>query len=154
MRGPPASNRAVSERMARVARRDTAPELALRRDLHARGLRYNVDRPPVPGLRTRADLVFRSARVAVFVDGCFWHACPDHGTVPRANRLWWEEKLAATVARDRRTDEQLRAEGWESVRVWEHEDSSQAADRIEAIVRASARPRDARNPGRFQRGLR
>ena len=73
--------------------------------------------------------------VAVFVDGCFWHACPEHGTVPTANETWWREKLRRNVARDRRNNEVLVAAGWSVVRVWEHEDPSQAADRVETVVK-------------------
>src|SRR3954470_20696920 len=87
------SSEAVSREMSQVGRRDTAPELALRRELHARGLRYRVDRAPVPGVRSRADIVFAPARVAVYVGGCFWHGCPTHGTAPRANARFWSEKL-------------------------------------------------------------
>jgi DNA mismatch endonuclease, patch repair protein len=121
--------------MARVARRDTRPELELRRALHTRGLRYRVDTPPVDGLRGRADILFPGSRVAVYVDGCFWHSCPTHGVLPKGNREWWRAKLAATVKRDRTTDATLRGLGWEVVRVWEHEDPAAAADRIEAVVR-------------------
>src|SRR3954466_15606411 len=86
------SSEAVSRQMSRLGRRDTAPELALRRELHARGLRYRVDRAPVLGVRSRADIVFGPAKVAVYVDGCFWHSCPVHGTAPRANAQLWAEK--------------------------------------------------------------
>jgi len=113
-------------------RRDTAPELALRRELHRRGRRFFVDRAPVPGQRRRADLVFPRLRVAVFVDGCFWHGCPTHGRVPRSNGHWWADKLARNTARDRDTDSQLAALGWTVVRVWEHEDGTEAADRVES----------------------
>src|SRR4051812_31427162 len=112
----------LSARMARVRRRDTAPELALRRELHGLGLRFRVDVAPVPDIRSRADVVFRPSRVAVYVNGCFWHACKEHGTLPTNNREWWRAKLAATVERDRRTDAVLRSAGWLVVRVWEHED--------------------------------
>jgi DNA mismatch endonuclease (patch repair protein) len=125
--------------MARVARRDTRPELEIRRELHARGLRYRVDATPVPTLRGRADILFRPARVAVYVDGCFWHSCPDHGVLPKGNREWWRRKLAATVRRDRTTESALTELGWRVVRVWEHEDPAAAADRIEAAVRGKAR---------------
>lgn len=125
--------------MARVARRDTRPELEIRRELHARGLRYRVDVSPVPSLRGRADILFRPARVAVYVDGCFWHSCPDHGVLPKGNRDWWREKLAATVRRDRTTDSALAELGWRVVRVWEHEDPVAAADRIEAALRGGTR---------------
>jgi DNA mismatch endonuclease, patch repair protein len=121
--------------MAKVARRDTRPELELRRVLHARGLRYRVDVAPEPTLRGRADIVFRQARVAVYVDGCFWHSCPDHGVLPKGNREWWRAKLEATVRRDRTTERTLRDLGWMVVRVWEHEDPDEAADRVEAALR-------------------
>lgn len=121
--------------MAKVARRDTRPELELRRVLHARGLRYRVDVAPEPELRGRADIVFRQARVAVYVDGCFWHSCPDHGVLPKGNREWWRAKLEATVQRDRTTERTLRDLGWMVVRVWEHEDPDEAADRVEAALR-------------------
>lgn len=121
--------------MARVARRDTRPELELRRELHARGLRYRVDVNPAPSVRGRADILFRPARVAVYVDGCFWHSCPEHGVLPKGNREWWRRKLEGTVRRDRTTDSALARLGWRVVRVWEHEDPGAAADRIAAAVR-------------------
>ncbi len=93
---PVPSSPGVSERMSRARRRDTAPELLIRREAHARGLRYRVDRA-LPGMpRRRADMVFPRARVAVFVDGCFWHSCPQHASVPRANQQWWMDKLRRT----------------------------------------------------------
>src|SRR5689334_3181348 len=101
--------------------RDTGPELALRRELFARGLRYRVHRRPVPGLRAQADVLFPRERVAVFVDGCFWHGCPDHGVLPKSNREFWSAKLAGNVERDRRTDRNLNESGWLVLRVWEHE---------------------------------
>ncbi len=110
--------------------RDTAPELAVRRLLHARGLRYRVDRAPLPGLRRRADLVFGPARVAVYIDGCFWHSCPDHGNTPRTNTAYWAPKLARNQARDADTDTRLAAAGWHVLRAWEHEPPHQVADRI------------------------
>jgi DNA mismatch endonuclease (patch repair protein) len=118
--------------MRAVRRRDTAPEVALRKALHKRGLRYRVDVPVIAGSRRRADVVFPRARIAVFVDGCFWHSCPQHATTPKTNREWWEEKLAANVARDRATDHQLAQEGWQVIRVWAHEEADTAA---EAVVR-------------------
>lgn len=121
--------------MERQARRDTAPELAVRRAVWRLGLRYRVDVAPVKG-RRRADIVFTRARVAVYVDGCFWHRCPTHATTPKTNREWWEEKLSANVERDRDTDTQLTAAGWEVVRVWEHEDPATAASRVAAAVAA------------------
>jgi DNA mismatch endonuclease (patch repair protein) len=133
---PVPSSAAVSRRMKQTRQRDTPKELALRRELHRRGLRYYVDAPPLPGLRRRADLVFRGARVAVFVDGCFWHQCPVHGTMPASNRKWWSDKLAGNVARDRDTDQRLRAAGWRVVRVWEHDSTMSAARRVERCVRS------------------
>ncbi len=120
-------------------RRDTGPELALRRALHARGLRFRVDHPPVADIRCRADIAFTRARVAVFVDGCFWHACPEHGNVPAANRDWWQAKLTANVERDRRNDRALRDAGWEVIRVWEHEAVTGAAERVQRAVTKSSR---------------
>jgi DNA mismatch endonuclease (patch repair protein) len=121
--------------MARVSRRDTRPEVALRRELHARGMRYRVDVRPISDAPGRADILFRPARVAVYVDGCFWHSCPTHGVLPKSNREWWRTKLQATVLRDRATGTTLRNLGWEVIRVWEHEDPVEAADRVEAAVR-------------------
>ena len=123
--------------MSRLGQRDTAPELALRSELHRRGLRFRVDRRPVAGIRTRADLVFPGPKVAVYVDGCFWHGCPDHGTMPKANAEFWKPKLARNQERDREIDEALAADGWTVVRVWEHEDPRAAADRVERAVRSA-----------------
>ena len=127
---PPASSEGVRQRMANTRQRDTPAEMGLRRELHRRGFRYRVDLP-VPGVsRARPDIVFPRQKVAVFVDGCFWHSCPEHGTMPKKNREWWQAKLAANVERDRRHDEDLEAAGWTVVRVWEHEDVHEAADRV------------------------
>lgn len=120
--------------MQRQRRRDTAPEVALRSLLHRRGLRFRVDYK-LPGLRRRADIAFLSARVAVFVDGCFWHGCPKHASWPRANAGWWREKIEANRRRDRDTDERLAEEGWISVRVWEHEPAAEAALLVARILR-------------------
>jgi DNA mismatch endonuclease (patch repair protein) len=116
--------------------RDTKPELALRSELFKRGMRYRVNRKPLPSLRRTADIVFSSARVAVFVDGCFWHGCPDHHTVSKTNPEFWAEKVRENRARDADTNSQLEAEGWIPIRVWEHEVAPDAADRIERIVRS------------------
>jgi DNA mismatch endonuclease, patch repair protein len=120
--------------------RDTGPELALRSAVHALGLRYRVNARPLKGVRRTADLVFSRARVAVFLDGCFWHGCPEHGRAPRVNSAYWGPKLAHNVARDRDTDRQLAGLGWEVVRAWEHEDPVAVADRVEATYRARRRP--------------
>lgn len=131
---PPPSSPAASA-MGRANRaRDTSPELMLRRELHRRGLRYRVHRRPVPAVRTTADIVFGPARVAVFVDGCFWHRCPQHSVMPKRNGEWWRNKLEANVARDRRDDRALDEHGWHVVRVWEHEDPRAAADRISRVI--------------------
>lgn len=107
----------------------------MRRELHRRGRRFFVDRSPVKGMRTRADLVFPRVRVAVFVDGCFWHRCPIHATDPRNNAAWWAEKLAKNVTRDRDTDARLTVARWTVVRLWEHENPVAAADRVEQALR-------------------
>jgi DNA mismatch endonuclease (patch repair protein) len=121
--------------MSRLGQRDTTPEKALRSELHGRGLRFRVHRAPLRSLRSRADIVFGPARVAVYVDGCFWHCCPIHGTMPKANAEFWSEKLTRNRERDAETDRVLGCHGWEVVRVWEHEDVAVAADRVEQIVR-------------------
>ena len=116
--------------------RDTAPELALRRLLHAQGFRYRVSARPLKAERRTADMVFRSAQVAVFVDGCFWHRCPVHSTDPKTNADYWTPKLRRNVERDRETDQLLADAGWVSVRVWEHEDPQEAAGLVASIVTA------------------
>jgi DNA mismatch endonuclease, patch repair protein len=120
-------------------RSDTKPELALRRALHSQGYRYRKDyRLDLTGARVRPDIAFTARRVAVFVDGCFWHCCPQHGTQPANNTWYWEPKLARNVARDRAADAALCAAGWSVVRIWEHE-SLEAA--VGAVVTAlTARP--------------
>ena len=130
---PVASSPEIERRMKSQRRRDTAPELTLRSELWRRGLRYRVDFKVV-GRRQRVDIVFTRVKVAVFVDGCFWHTCPLHSTAPKANSDWWKAKLAANVERDRETDRALNAQGWLVIRVWEHEPASDAADRVEAVV--------------------
>ncbi|WP_328408124.1 very short patch repair endonuclease [Nocardia sp. NBC_00403] len=132
----PTTDAATSARMARQRRSGTKPELALRRELHRRGLRYFVDRAPLPGQRRRADLVFPRLRVAVYVDGCFWHRCPQHATDPKNNAEWWAQKLLGNVERDRATDSALAAAGWQVIRVWEHEDAVTAANRVQTVIEA------------------
>ncbi|GAB3471576.1 hypothetical protein GCM10027519_46790 [Kineococcus endophyticus] len=138
---PPAFSTAVAGTMRRTGRRNTRPELALRREMHRRGLRYLVDAtPPGTNRRRRSDLVFRGARVAVFVDGCFWHSCPVHVHRPKANAEWWRVKLVSITARDRDTDAALAAAGWHVVQVWEHEDPRAAADRVHGVVHVRRKP--------------
>jgi DNA mismatch endonuclease, patch repair protein len=132
---PPASSPEVRRRMQAVRRRDTALEMRLRSSLHHMGFRYRVDRSPLPGQKRRADLVFPTERIAVYVDGCFWHGCPTHATWPKTNADWWREKLEANRARDASTDAQLRAHGWTVVRVWGHEPVQDAAERVADEVR-------------------
>ena len=131
---PVPSSVEVSERMKRQARTHTRPELALRRLLHARGLRYRVGLK-VPGLPRRSiDIAFTRVRVAVFVDGCFWHGCPVHATWPAANAEWWAAKINKNRERDVLTTAHLVELGWEVVRVWEHESPVDAAQRVELAV--------------------
>jgi len=113
---------------------NTEPERQLRSELHGMGLRFRLHRRPVSGIRREADIVFTAARVAVLMDGCFWHGCPLHATTPKANAEFWKEKLAANIRRDRDTDARLKAAGWTVIRVWEHDDRSAAARRISRIV--------------------
>ena len=131
---PAPSSVEASVRFARQGRRDTKPEMVLRRALHALGYRYRVD-SPLPGMpRRRADLTFASQKVVVFVDGCFWHGCPEHGTTPHQNGEWWAEKVRGNASRDHETDARLEALGWTVVRVWEHENSTDAVARVVRVL--------------------
>ncbi|WP_405442788.1 very short patch repair endonuclease [Streptomyces niveus] len=133
------SSAAVSARMSRQPSRDTAPEVAVRKLLHSAGLRYRVN-VPVPGMPRRTiDIVFGPAKIAVFLDGCFWHGCPQHATRPKSNAEWWRTKLDKNIARDRETTEHLEARGWTVLRFWEHENP-------EAISQTVARAREATSP--------
>lgn len=114
-------------------RRDTKPELAVRRLIHAAGLRYRVDFAPIGG-RSRADIVFTRARVAIFIDGCFWHGCPIHATYPKRNSDYWLPKLQRNVERDRESDQRLQLAGWTVLRFWEHESPEGVAATIAAEV--------------------
>ncbi|MCV7170812.1 very short patch repair endonuclease [Mycobacterium manitobense] len=126
--------------MQRQQTRDTAPELAVRRLIHAAGLRYRVDVAPLTAMRRRADVVFGPARVALFVDGCFWHGCPVHGSRrTTANSDYWAEKIERNQRRDRDTDQQLRAAGWLPLRFWEHEVPEDVAAAVVAAVRRRVR---------------
>lgn len=117
-------------------RRDTGPELAVRRLLHAAGERYRVNYP-VPGMPRRTiDIAFTRARVAVFIDGCFWHGCPDHGQFPASNREWWVDKLAKNQKRDADTSAVLIKVGWRVIRSWEHQAAADTAERIQLELRA------------------
>ena len=110
-----------SANMRANRRTDTKPEMALRRALHRQGFRYRKDyRIDLGGARVRPDIAFTARRVAVFVDGCFWHVCPEHGTKPANNTWYWGPKLARNVERDRAADAALEQAGWRVVRIWEH----------------------------------
>lgn len=117
-------------------RTDTKPERTLRSSLHRLGLRFRKDHRVATGLGTvRVDICFTRAKVAVFVDGCFWHGCPVHSRPPKSNQTYWGPKLAANAARDRRNDQWLSSTGWSVIRVWEHEDVRDAVDRVALVVR-------------------
>ncbi|MFC9670212.1 MULTISPECIES: very short patch repair endonuclease [unclassified Streptomyces] len=125
-----ASSAARRRNMQAIRSRDTKPERLLRRLLHAQGLRYRVAARPLPGLRRTADIVFRPVRVAVFVDGCYWHGCPEHYVAPKTNPGYWSGKVATNMARDRDTTQRLEEAGWLVLRFWEH----QSADECAAVV--------------------
>lgn len=120
--------------MARVRQKSTQAELNLRKALHARGLRYRLHVPLLTKPRRVADIVFLGARIAVFVDGCFWHGCPEHASWPKSNTNFWREKIDNNRLRDADTDKRLTALGWASVRIWEHENVDSAADQIAALI--------------------
>lgn len=120
--------------MRSVKTSNTQPEMRLRSALFARGLRYRVNVRPARDLRTRADIVFVGAKLAIFVDGCFWHGCPEHGTWPSANADWWRRKINENRNRDMRVTTDLNNRGWRVVRIWEHDDPESAADLISRLV--------------------
>jgi DNA mismatch endonuclease (patch repair protein) len=115
-----------------MPRRDSKPELALRSELHRRGLRYRVHLRGLPGT---PDIAFTRAKLAVFVDGCFWHGCPIHYVAPKNNGAWWEAKMVENSERDDRVDESLKDMGWLPIHIWEHDDPVEAADAIQRIWR-------------------
>jgi len=138
-----ASNSRVRRVMIGNRSRDTMPEMAVRRACHALGLRYRVDHRPIASLRRRADLVFPTEQVAVFVDGCYWHGCPDHYVPSKSNTTYWSEKIKSNCERDANTDSTLHAAGWYVIRAWQHEAPDAVADRVAAVIRA----RRGRLPG-------
>jgi len=133
---PKASSTAAAARMRNQTQRNTVPEVALRSELHRRGLRYRIHFS-IFDPRRRHDVVFIRAKVVVDIRGCFWHSCPTHGSLPKANAEWWAEKLRVNRVRDEDTISRLKQMGWSSVVVWEHEDPLEAANRIEHVVRSS-----------------
>ncbi|HEY9326882.1 MAG TPA: very short patch repair endonuclease [Streptomyces sp.] len=144
------SSPGVSARMSRQASRDTAPEVAVRKLLHASGYRYRLnERVPHMSRRT-IDIAFTRVKVAVFLDGCFWHGCPEHATQPKSNAEWWRQKLDRNMARDAETTAHLVTEGWTVLRFWEHQPSVQVAERVAEVV---DRKRSAKRAGAEGRGL-
>lgn len=134
IRNPKPSSEEALKRMKAVKARDTAPEKALRSALHKKGLRFRIDVKPIKKLNRKADILFRPAKVAVFVDGCFWHGCPIHGTKAKENAEFWDQKIKRNQERDNDTVIRLEAAGWRVIRVWEHEYPEEIAQEIYDIV--------------------
>lgn len=120
--------------MQATGQRDTDIEMTIRRSLHARGHRYRVDHSPVSSVRSRPDIVFTGKKLAIYIDGCFWHGCPEHATWPKKNSEFWREKIERNRQRDRRAAAELRAAGWEVMRIWEHVPVEVAVERIERAL--------------------
>lgn len=138
---PPPSSPTASKVMRANPPAGTRPEARLRSALHQRGLRFRKDLLlHAGGLRARPDIVFTRRRVAVFVDGCFWHRCPEHATTPRSNSAYWTSKFAANIDRDRRLTAALKAEGWTVLRIWEHVDVDTAIELVERALAAAPAP--------------
>src|SRR5258708_5868628 len=132
---PGPSSEAALRRMKAAKPRDTAPEKAIRLALHRLGLHYRIDAKPVKELNRRADILFRSLKVAIFIDGCFWHGCPLHGTQPKANAEFWRAKISRNQERDAHNTEYLEKAGWKVVRVWEHENPEKISTKIYNFIR-------------------
>ncbi len=132
-----ASSQTTRRAMQGNRSRDTKPELAARSLIHAQGLRYRVGDRPLPGLRRTADLVFRRDKIAVFLDGCFWHGCPEHYTQPATNFEYWSAKISGNIERDKDTNARLEQAGWTVLRFWEHEPPETVAEAVSQTVRAS-----------------
>lgn len=132
---PAAANPGRRRNMQANRRRDTGPERALRSALHAAGYRYRCDlQIKLGGARVRPDIVFTRRKVAVFVDGCFWHSCPEHGREPTVNSGYWSPKLQGNRERDRRNTQALEQEGWVVVRIWEHVPVDEAMDEVTTVL--------------------
>ena len=135
LRSPAPTTPGRARNMAAIRRTDTKPEVELRRLLHAEGLRFRKDfRLDLPGGRVRPDVVFTRRQVAVFIDSCFWHVCPEHGRQPTSNEWYWTPKLRRNVERDREQDRLLQTSGWLVIRIWEHEPLGEATKRVRAAV--------------------
>ncbi|MHA7181614.1 very short patch repair endonuclease [Arthrobacter sp. MDB2-24] len=132
-----ASSPGVARSMRANRGRDTSLELVVRRALHRRGFRYRVDYAPLKGLRSRADIVFTRVQIAVYLDGCFWHGCPSHGTTPTTNADYWIPKLEQNRRRDGKVTKLLGESGWTVLRFWEHDDPSMIVDKIAECVRGA-----------------
>lgn len=135
-----ASSPGVRRSMQSNRSRDTAPEVAVRSMLHRRGLRFRKHVRPIPGLPCTVDVVFPKERLALFIDGCYWHSCPEHATSPITNGEWWHAKLAATRERDQRNTEALTEAGWHVMRVWEHEDVERVVASVRETLETLRRP--------------
>ncbi|WP_411700880.1 very short patch repair endonuclease [Conyzicola sp.] len=131
-----ATNEATRTSMLGNRSRDTKPELLVRRALHAQGYRFRVDLRPEPTLRTRSDIVFTKRRVAIYIDGCFWHGCPTHGTTPKSNVDYWAPKLARNIERDRESTRALQERGWVVLRFWEHQPVGEVVAAITARLKS------------------
>lgn len=140
---PPASS-PTARKVMQGNRSESEVERDLRSELHRRGLRFRKHLAPLAGMRCRPDIVFTKSRIAVFVDGCFWHRCPEHGSMPKTNDRYWRPKLEANVQRDRRNDAALQAAGWAVLRFWTHDSVGEMAD---AIFRAQAKSQSGRRGG-------
>ena len=132
-----ATSEATRKSMQANKSRDTGPELALRHELFRRGMRYRVGVAPLPGVRRTVDIVFPRAKVAVLVDGCFWHGCPEHRRAPKSHSDYWDAKVKRNMERDKATTQMLQDAGWNVIRLWEHEPVDQMADTVQQAVRAA-----------------
>jgi DNA mismatch endonuclease, patch repair protein len=150
-RAPSASSALIRRVMQANTGRETRPEKTVRRFLHRTGLRFRKDLRPVPALRCAADLVFPRAKVCIFIDGCFWHGCPKHFCVPGSNSAWWAEKIEANRVRDRRNDAYLKREGWQVIRLWEHEVSSKVLATLASTIRERVTGSSRKSARRRQR---
>ena len=145
------SSHEASLRMARVRQKGTDAELSLRKALYARGLHYRLHVPLLTKPRRVADIIFSSARVAIFVDGCFWHGCPEHATWPKQNAEFWREKIEANQRRDADTNDRLRSLGWTVLRFWSHEPPTEAARTVARAIASADSKHRAASPGAIKK---